>query len=316
MIYNIFSKILIFLLPLAAIAQTEQHWKAMERSIGVVLANDLGRNGYYDQKPISETMAALCETVDVECVVAPGDIHHFEGVRSVDDPLWMTNYELIYSHPELMIPWHCTLGNHEYRGTTQACIDYTRKSARWNMPERYHTFVLTADDGTTLRFVLIDTTPLIDKYRTETDKYPDAALQDRDRQLAWMDSVLTAANEDWVLVAGHHPVYADTGKDDSERADMQKYVRPVLQRHSDKVAMYLCGHIHNFQHIRPGNGDPIDYVVNSSASLSRKKVAPTPGAVFVSGESGFSFIAADRHSLTLYMLDKEGRTLHKIERTK
>ena len=316
MIYNIFSKILLFLLPLAAIAQTEQHWKAMERSIGVVLANDLGRNGYYDQKPISETMAALCETVDVECVVAPGDIHHFEGVRSVDDPLWMTNYELIYSHPELMIPWHCTLGNHEYRGTTQACIDYTRKSARWNMPERYHTFVLTADDGTTLRFVLIDTTPLIDKYRTETDKYPDAALQDRDRQLAWMDSVLTAAKEDWVLVAGHHPVYADTGKDDSERADMQKYVRPVLQRHSDKVAMYLCGHIHNFQHIRSGNGDPIDYVVNSSASLSRKKVAPTPGAVFVSGESGFSFIAADRHSLTLYMLDKEGRTLHKIERTK
>ena len=316
MIYNIFFKILLFLLPLTAFAQTAQDWKAMERSVGVILANDLGRNGYYDQKPISETMAALCETVDVECVVAPGDIHHFEGVRSVDDPLWMTNYELIYSHPELMIPWHRTLGNHEYRGTTQACIDYTRKSARWNMPERYHTFVLTADDGTTLRFVLIDTTPLIDKYRTETSKYPDAALQDRDRQLAWMDSVLTAANEDWVLVAGHHPVYADTGKDDSERADMQKYVRPVLQRHSDKVVMYLCGHIHNFQHIRPGNGDPIDYVVNSSASLSRKKVAPTPGAVFVSGESGFSFIAADRHSLTLYMLDKEGRTLHKIERTK
>ena len=316
MIYNIFFKILLFLLPLTAFAQTAQDWKAMERSVGVILANDLGRNGYYDQKSISETMAALCETVDVECVVAPGDIHHFEGVRSVDDPLWMTNYELIYSHPELMIPWHCTLGNHEYRGTTQACIDYTRKSARWNMPERYHTFALTADDGTTLRFVLIDTTPLIDKYRTETDKYPDAALQDRDRQLAWMDSVLTAANEDWVLVAGHHPVYADTGKDDSERADMQKYVRPVLQRHSDKVAMYLCGHIHNFQHIRPGNGDPIDYVVNSSASLSRKKVAPTPEAVFVSGESGFSFIAADRHSLTLYMLDKEGRTLHKIERTK
>ena len=309
-------KILLFLLPLTAFAQTAQDWKAMERSVGVILANDLGRNGYYDQKPISETMAALCETVDVECVVAPGDIHHFEGVRSVDDPLWMTNYELIYSHPELMIPWNCTLGNHEYRGTTQACIDYTRKSARWNMPERYHTFVLTADDGTTLRFVLIDTTPLIDKYRTETSKYPDAALQDRDRQLAWMDSVLTAANEDWVLVAGHHPVFADTGKDDSERADMQKYVRPVLQRHSDKVAMYLCGHIHNFQHIRPGNGDPTDYVVNSSASLSRKKVAPTPGAVFVSGESGFSFIAADRHSLTLYMLDKEGRTLHKIERTK
>lgn len=316
MISRIYIKILLFLLPLTAYAQTAQDWKAMERSIGVVLANDLGRNGYYDQKPIAETMAALCEQVDVECVVAPGDVHHFEGVRSVDDPLWMTNYEFIYSHPELMIPWHCTLGNHEYRGNTQACIDYTRKSARWNLPERYRTFVLDADDGTTLRFVLIDTTPLIDKYRAAKGKYPDAALQDRDRQLAWLDSVLSAAHEDWVLVAGHHPVYADTGKDNAERADMQKYVLPVLRRHADKVAMYLCGHIHNFQHIRPGAGDPIDYVVNTSASLARQKVSLIPGTVFASGESGFSFIAADRRSLTLYMLDKEGRTLHKVERTK
>ena len=91
MISRIYIKILLFLLPLTAYAQTAQDWKAMERSIGVVLANDLGRNGYYDQKPIAETMAALCEQVDVECVVAPGDVHHFEGVRSVDDPLWMTN---------------------------------------------------------------------------------------------------------------------------------------------------------------------------------------------------------------------------------
>ena len=74
MISHIYIKILLFLLPLTAFAQTAQDWKAMERSIGVVLANDLGRNGYYDQKTIAETMATLCEQVDVECVVAPGDV--------------------------------------------------------------------------------------------------------------------------------------------------------------------------------------------------------------------------------------------------
>ncbi|MBP9637355.1 MAG: acid phosphatase, partial [Bacteroidaceae bacterium] len=69
------------------------------------LANDLGRNGYYEQKPIAELMGQMAEKIGPEFVIAAGDVHHFEGVRSVQDPLWMTNFELIYSHPELMIDW-------------------------------------------------------------------------------------------------------------------------------------------------------------------------------------------------------------------
>ena len=145
-------------------------------------------------------MGNMAETVDVECVVAAGDVHHFEGVRSTQDPLWMTNYEQVYSHPELMLPWYALLGNHEYRGNTQAVLDYTRVSARWNMPSRYYTKVLE-NDGVTVRLVLLDTSPLIQKYRKDTAKYPDAVLQDDKRQLAWMDSVLNVAKEDWVAVA-------------------------------------------------------------------------------------------------------------------
>ncbi len=48
-----------------------------------------------------------------------------------------------------------------------------------------------------------------------------------DKQLAWIDSVLTAAKEDWVVVIGHHPIYAETSKDDSERSDMQKRLDPI-----------------------------------------------------------------------------------------
>ena len=156
-------------------AQDASKWKALEKSVNFFLANDLGRNGYYDQKPIAELMGNMAETVDVECVVAAGDVHHFEGVRSTQDPLWMTNYEQVYSHPELMLPWYALLGNHEYRGNTQAVLDYTRVSARWNMPSRYYTKVLE-NDGVTVRLVLLDTSPLIQKYRKDTAKYPDAVL--------------------------------------------------------------------------------------------------------------------------------------------
>ncbi len=293
------------------LAQTHEGWKALKSDVNFFLVNDMGRNGYYDQKPIAALMGDMADEIGPECVVAAGDVHHFEGVQSVSDPLWMTNYELIYTHPELMLDWFPLLGNHEYRGNTQAVLDYSGVSRRWNMPARYYTRVLESH-GTTVRLVMTDTTPLMQKYRSGTDTYPDACRQDNGRQLAWLDSVLTAATEDWVIVVGHHPIYAETPKDGSERADMQSLLAPILRRHN--VDIYACGHIHNFQHIRPA-GASIDYVVNSSASLSRK-VKPVSGTVFCSPEPGFSVVAAGKKELSLYMIDKTGRVIHAVTRRK
>lgn len=278
-----------------------------------IVANDLGRNGYYDQKVIAEEMGHLAENIDIEFVAAAGDVHHFEGVASVDDPLWMTNYELIYSHPELMIDWFPVMGNHEYRGNTQAVLDYDGVSRRWNMPDRYYSKTVDLDNDATLRLLFIDTTPLIDKYRKEAEEsYRDVASQDIDRQLQWIDSTLNASAATWTVVIGHHPIYAQTPKDDIEREDMQRRVDPILRKHG--VDMYVAGHIHNFQHIKP-EGSDVDYVVNSSGSLSRE-VSPTDGTVFCSSEPGFSVVSASDKKLTLYMLDKHGNILHTVTRTK
>ena len=112
---KVFSLLLVILLSNWAVAQITDY-SIFDKKFNFYVANDLGRNGYYDQKPIAELMGTMAEEIGPEFVVATGDIHHFEGVRSVNDPLWMTNYELIYSHPELMIDWFPVLGNHEYRG--------------------------------------------------------------------------------------------------------------------------------------------------------------------------------------------------------
>lgn len=293
-------------------AQDAAAWKQLERPLNFYLANDLGRNGYYDQKPIAELMGRMAEAIDIEFVVAAGDVHHFEGVRSVDDPLWMTNYELIYSHPDLMLPWYPILGNHEYRGNTQAVIDYSNVSARWQMPARYYTKVME-EDGITVRLVMTDTPPMIDKYRKDTDKYPDAGKQDLNAQLEWVDSVLTVAKEDWVIVVGHHPIYADTDKNDTERTDMQRRLDTILRKHGN-VDFYICGHIHNFQHIRMSESD-IDYVVNSSGSLSRE-VKPVDGTVFCSDATGYSLITVDKDEIDLHMIDRDGKVIHTVKRTK
>ena len=300
------------LLNITAKAQTPEQWKSLKGDINLFIANDLGRNGYYEQKPIAELMGKMGEEIGPEAVIAAGDVHHFEGVISTQDPLWMTNYELIYSHPELMISWFPVLGNHEYRGSTQAVLDYRNVSRRWEIGGRYYTKVYD-DNGVSIRLVLIDTTPLINRYHHDST-YPDVDSQDIDAQLKWIDETLNAAKEDWVIVVGHHPMYAQTKKDEIEQKDMQSRLLPILQRYKDKVAMYVCGHIHNFQHIRRGN-DGIDYVVNTSASLARK-VSATEGTVFCSPSEGFSVVSATKQQLNLYMIDKTGNVIHQINKSK
>ena len=294
-------------------ADYTQEWKSLEKPLNFYLANDLGRNGWYDQKPIAETMGRMAEAIDIEFVVAAGDVHHFEGVQSISDPLWMTNYELIYSHPDLMIDWYPICGNHEYRSNTDAVVEYSNVSARWTMPAKYYTFVKEEDD-VTVRIVMLDTTPMIDKYREETEKYADASKSDWNEQIAWLDKVLSEADEDWVIVVGHHPIYAYTDKSDSERTDLQQRLDPVLRKYGN-VDMYLCGHIHTFQHIRRPDCD-IDYIVNTSGSLSREDVKPIDGTVFCSNKSGWSLLTACKDTLSLHMLDKDGSVLHTVTRTK
>ena len=282
----------------AAVAQpvaddVRAEWQQLKGDVTLYMTNDMGRNGYYDQKPIAELMGEMAGVVDPECVFAAGDIHHFNGVASLQDPLWMTNYELVYSHPDLMLDWFPVCGNHEYRGNTQAFMDYGKVSRRWMMPARYYTKVFK-HGNTSVRIVMLDTTPLIDSYRKNSSVYPDACKQDAEAQLAWLDETLRNAKEDWVVVMGHHPIYADTNKKESERLDMQKRLLPVLHKYNN-VAIYACGHIHNFQHIQ-------------------KKA--TDGTVCCSSADGFSVFTVDKKQLKMSMIDKDGKIIHTITKSK
>lgn len=275
--------------------------------VKLLIASDLGRNEFYRQKPVADVMGRMAEQIGPDGVLALGDIHHYGGVQSTSDPLWMTNYELIYSHPELMVNWYPVCGNHEYRGNTQAVVDYSDISRRWTMAARYYTQVFG-----NLRVVFLDTTPLIDKYRQKTGTYPDASAQDAETQLRWLEETLKNATEDWIIVAGHHPIYAYTDKEDSERGDMQSKVDSILRKYN--VDMYICGHIHNFQHLRRPDSN-IDYIVNSSGSLSRQP-QPIEGTQFCSGSEGFSILEATPSELTLKMIDASGQPIHTVARSK
>ena len=295
----------------AAMAQVKfQKPEIPANSTTIYIANDLGRNGYFEQKTVAELMGWMADVADPEFVAAIGDVHHFEGVASVDDPLWMTNYELIYSHPDLMLDWYPLLGNHEYRGNTQAVLDYGKVSRRWVMPGRYYAVEKEVEDGNEkILYVFIDTTPLIDKYRRDTEDYPDAGKQSIAAELEWLEATLAASTAKWKVVMGHHPIYADTDKSESERTDIQRRVQPLLDKYG--VDAYICGHIHNFQHIQ-AKGSRVQYFVNTAGSLSRD-VKPIEGTQFCSGDEGFMILSTADNLMRFFLVNYKGEIIYQYD---
>ncbi|MDO5524266.1 MAG: metallophosphoesterase [Bacteroidia bacterium] len=277
------------------------------------IGNDLGRNGYYKQKDVARVMGQLAEDIGIEFVAAAGDTHHWGGVQSVHDPLWMTNFELIYDHPELREDWHAILGNHEYQGNTQAVIDYSQISRRWAMPARYYTKTIEpepdeVDEFDTAKVFFIDTTPLIQKYYEEGDKYRDVFEQDSTQQLRWLEEELAKATEKFKIVIGHHPIYVSEEKRVDEE-DLIKKLDPLLRKYG--VDIYIGGHSHTFQHLtKPGT--KVQYVVNASGSLGREPVKG-PDTQFCSSDEGFSVISIEKGRMKMTFINYLGHPIHQFE---
>jgi len=178
------------------------------------------------------------------------------------------------------------------------------------MPDRYYSMTEPVSDNAEVLLLFIDTTPLIDKYRNDPVVHPDAGKQSMEQQLSWIDSTLGASEAEWKVVMGHHPVYAGTTKDESERWDLQQRLQPLLDAHDVDVS--VCGHIHNFQHIRvPGSG--VDYVVNTSASQTRE-VVHFEGTLFASPDPGFTLCTVTETELIITFVNDEGKIIYQYAR--
>ena len=293
-------------------AHNPKAWRKLKQDINILWASDLDRNGWYDQQVIANLMGEMAGKIKPKCIISTGDTHHGNGVKSATDDEWKKQLTDMYNHRNIAkLDWWAVAGNHEYRGNSQALIDYSQVNPHWRMPAKYYTMVFKKG-GASIRFVMLDTTPMIEKY-FEIKTYTELKDQDRKAQLQWLDDVLSNATEDWIIVAGHHPIHADTDKSKSELSDMRKLVNTILRKH-DNVAMYLCGHIHNFQHLQD-KGCDIDYIVNSSAARARN-VDKTKRTVYCSPEPGFSVITASKKRLSVHMIDKNGNILHTASKTK
>ena len=282
--------------------------KLAGNTLNYIVASDMGRRGISEQKNIAVLMGKEADLNPINFIAVAGDPIHDNGVKSTSDSEWKDKFENIYTAQSLMnIPWYAVSGNHEYHGSVQAILDYSKISDRWKAPARYYSIEkCIGKSRKKCLFVFIDTAPLIDKYRSDSG-YSDAGKQDFEKQLRWIDSTLVSSNDRWKIVIGHHPVYADTEKTITERTDMQKRLGIILENR--KADIYICGHIHNFQHIKP-EGKAVNYIVNSSASESRK-VNKTDGTLFCNPDPGFTLCSVSKSNFTFFFINHKGESVYK-----
>lgn len=99
--------------------------------------------------------------------------------------------------------------------------------------------------NTTLAILMIDTVTICgnsDDFQSEQPLRPQNAGMARS-QLSWLRKQMASSQDDYLLVAGHYPVWS-VGKHGPTEC-LVKQLQPLLLKH--KATAYLCGHDHNLQ---------------------------------------------------------------------
>lgn len=259
------------------------------------------------QKATAREMSKVAEQVGADFVLALGDNFYYKGVDSVDSPRFKDTFESVYTAKSLRIPWYILAGNHDHIGNVKAQIEYSQKSNRWKYPAYYYELNFhIPNTQKTLTIIMLDTVMLCGNSNDYEDAQPKRPLRqvEATRQLVWLQDRMARSKADFLLVAGHYPVWSV-----SEHGPTQcllQQVHPLLIKYN--ATAYLCGHDHNLQYIEESG---VGYVVSGAgnfveADVSHWNYVPKGSIKFFTGKAstlgGFvhAEVAKDKMILTFY----------------
>jgi len=303
---NLQKLFLIVLISTAVFAQetTKKEIEKIPNTLSFMVIGDWGRNGDFLQRETAVALNNVVPKVGGSFVISTGDNFYESGVASIDDPLWMSSFENIYTGGYLLSDWYPVLGNHDYKGSVQAQIDYSKKSRRWVMPAKWYSFEkkLPKSDEKVC-FIFLDTNPY-EKEHYSSDSYKHKMIpQDTIDQKIWLDSVLTNTKAKWKIVVGHHPLY--TGGMRKENFPSVRYsLHDIFVKH--KVDAYFAGHEHDLQVLKPEGY----YQFVSGAGSALRKTGSIAITEFSESVNGFMAVSLAADALTVQVINYKGELLH------
>lgn len=273
-------------------------------TVSLLVIGDWGTGGN-GARQVGSAMAVQHAARAVDAVISTGDNIYPSGVKSVDDPQWVSKFERIFPAEKLPIPFWAVLGNHDYRSNPDAQVAYTGhllsdgSRTRWHMPGRMWSTVFQSEDTKVggdgspvrVRVVGIDTQQLV------------GAVANRKVHLHWIDSVLSSAKEEWIIVIGHHPIYSHGLYGNT--VVLVKHLAPLLEKYG--VSAYLNGHEHDLQLMKRINS--VRYIISGGGGGKRKTV-PGLNSEFAASALGFFRLDFDAKHLRIILLGSDCRQMH------
>lgn len=303
--------------PLDGLAEEQEtHYTSKELSartgkdngfpLNFIAVGDWGRNGEDNQQEVAKQMGLWAGANPNDFVISVGDNFYPLGVVSENDPLWHYSFENIYTAHSLQCDWYPVLGNHDYGSDPEAQIRYSKVSRRWNMPAKYYAKEIALDNNKLKALlVFIDTDPMLH----------EAKKMEVDKQLLWINKTLSnvSANIKWKIVIGHHPYYTVGPRMTNEDTlTIRKKLAHVFETH--KVDVYLSGHDHSLQHLKP---DCFTNMFISGAGSELTQVsANIPYSKFQASENGFMYFSLNDNKLNVKAINMHGTVLYEAQLTK
>lgn len=253
--------------------------KPDNQSVSVLAFGDYG-NGSLTQKQTAAAMAEWHKKSPFDLGITLGDNFYPAGMASPTDPRWKNLWEELYD--PLKIKFYASLGNHDWvlSDSPASEILYSANSPNWRMPSPYYTF--TAGP---VQFFALDTNEV------------------SEAQSMWLDGELKKSTAKWKLVYGHHPIYSD-----GEHGDSQLLTQKLLPLLKNRVDVYLVGHDHILNHIKPEAG--VHFFVSGGGGAGVYKVKPGPRSLFAQSTFGFAVLEADSGSLTVKFIGADSKRLY------
>jgi len=255
------------------------------KPIHIVALGDFG-TGSTQQMKVAHVMKQLQEKQPFDFGLTLGDNFYPNGVSSPDDPQWKSKWEDVYN--PVGIPFYATLGNHDYMRPDgpAAEIMHAQLSKSWRMPATHYTF--TAGP---VQFFAIDTIELSDSILPN-------------KELAWLDAEIAKSHARWKVVYGHYQIYSAT------RGDERNLIDRLLPLLRNRVDVYLCGHDHNLQELKPEDGVHFFVSGGGGAGVYPFRQANYSHSAFKQEEYGLTVMDANENQLDMRFIDLDGKTLY------
>jgi tartrate-resistant acid phosphatase type 5 len=240
------------------------------------------------QASVARAMAHTADRYGCDYVISTGDNIYPSGVASAADTQWQRKFVDVYREQGLTQPFFPTLGNHDYGLAPEAQIAYSKANPQWRFPARYYTQRLDAPDGTSVQLFSLDT------QLVQTGVKGAAA-----EQSAWLDDQLGRSTARWKIVFGHHMLYSNGVYGNLAR--MRDTFEAVLARH--KVQLYLCGHDHDIQLLKPVQG--VSYIVSGGGG-GHRDTEWKENTIYAATNMGYVWLGVTKDAIVVNLHDAQG----------